>query len=437
MKLSAPFSPDLQPSSEPASQPADERQTAERQTALQGSAERLPVGGLSAALERQRRQLEFENTLEAHAGALDIERLVGTLPGNRTPVGQALRRDLRKNGRYVRLSRPLGHAALTWESQFPPGPGGRGWQVARLVTALGWLERLSGVRLPVGGQQDQPLTLGPGEVTLLLPAASGGLLLAEREGQLFQFLPFPDGDWHLLASVADLQTGPVAQVDEGRLGLERLPEVWSGLSSARRRERARRLRLLALLVVVALFVLVGRLLTHSGLWLLIGPALVLTLLLAVVLERRFAQWVHQGAALNQGSRRAGAVSEILFPVPPAGVASPLGSDLHMSERPFQAAQYERLLSPETQTRLATLRTELGRARSTLSPDATDSLASDLAGLLEDRFSFPHPDRALDALLEGQMATLKARLNERLDLERQRARELAAQRLRRETVDPHF
>ena len=101
---------------------------------------------------------------------------------------------------------------------------------------------------------------------------------------------------------------------------------------------------------------------------------------------------------------------------------------------FTLSSRERILR---EARLATLRTELGRARSTLSPDATDSLASDLAGLLEDRFSFPHPDRALDALLEGQMATLKARLNERLDLERQRARELAAQRLRRETVDPHF
>ncbi|MGY2895350.1 hypothetical protein [Deinococcus sp. UYEF24] len=429
----APFTSDLSPSSRPLDRPAN--------------------GSLDAALERQRRQHDFENTLEDHAGPLDIERLVGTLPGSRTPVGQALKRDLRRNGRYVRLSRPLGHAALTWDAQTShgigsQGPGARGWQASRLVTALGWLERLSGVRLPAGRQNDKALTLGPGEVTLLLPASSGGLnvnaglLLAEREGQLFQYLPVPDGRWYLLESVTDLRTEQVAMIDEGRLGLERLPTVWSTLSSARRQERARRLRVASLLLVLTLFVLIGRLLTHSGLWLLVGPALVVTLLLAAMLEQRFSQWVRHGAALRQN----GPALELLFPE--AGSAAPSSaSGLHADGRPFQPthfqpapfqlAQHERLLSPGTLARLTALRAELNRARSTFSPDLTVTLTSDLTGLLEDRFSYPHPDPALDALLDGQMATLSARLSERLDLERQRARELAAGRLRRETVDPHF
>ena len=401
--------------------------------------------GLGAALERQRQQHEFEHTLEPHAGALDIERLVGTLHGSRTPVGQALKRDLRRTGRYVRLGRPLGHSALTWEAQTSQGPGARRWQASRLVTALGWLERLSGVRLPAGRPEDQTLTLGPGEVTLLLPASSGGvnvnggLLLAEREGQLFQYLPVSGGRWHLLESVTDLQTEQVAVIDEDQLGLERLPEVWSTLSSASRQERARRLRLVSLFLVLTLFVLIGRLLTHSGLWLLVGPALVMALLLAVTLERRFAPWVRHGAAL----RGSGPAPELLFPdrVTSAPVSGP-----RAGERPFPPtgvthAQHERLLSPQTQARLAALRTELDRAAFspdfTPTPDLTLTLRSDLAGLLEDRFSYPHPDPALDALLDGQLATLKVRLDDRLSLERQRARELAAQRLRREPVDPHF
>ena len=437
MKLS-PFSSDLSP--------------------VSVSAERSPVGGLDAALERQRRQHEFERTLETHAGALDIERLLGHLPGSRTPVGQALKRDLSRNGRYVRLSRPLGHAALTLDAQTPQGPDSRGagarrWQASRLVTALGWLERLSGVRLPAGRQDCKALTLGPGEVTLLLPASSGGLnvnsglLLAEREGQVFQYLPVPDGRWRLLESVADLQTERAALIDEGRLGLERLPVVWSTLSSARRQERARQLRTLSLLLALTLLVLVGRLLTHSGLWLLIGPALVMTLLLAALLEQKFALWVRHGAAFRRGEPAL----DVLFPGLGKAASVPVGG-LGTDERPFpatqvqsaqvqsaqyQPAQYERLLSPGTLARLATLRTELDRARSAFSPDPTLSLTSDLTGLLEDRFSYPHFDPALDALLEGQMATLSARLNERLELERQRAREHAAQRLRRETVDPHF
>jgi hypothetical protein len=428
MKLSAPYSAEHAPSSGPLDR-----------TATEGP----PAGGLNAALERQRWQEDFDHTVEAHAGALDLERLVETLPGGRSPVGQALRRDLRRNGRYVRLNRPLGHAALTWDARFSPGPDPRRSRAARLLTALGWLERLSGVRLPAGRQNEQPLTLGPGEVTLLLPVASprptggAGLLLAEREGQVFQYLPVPDGRWQLLESVSDLQTEPVAQVDEGRLGLERLPQLWSTLSSARRQERARRLRVLSLLLVLALFVVIGRLLTHGGLWLLIGPALVLTILLAVTVERRFALWVRLGPALSRGAGGS-SVSGLLFPASGESEAAPVSPNgWSANERPFPLAQYERLLSAETRTRLAALRAELSTAHATLGAIPTDSLTSDLNGLLEDRFSYPHSDPALDALLDGQMATLQTRMNERLDLERQRARELAAQRLRRETVDSHF
>ncbi|WP_424952632.1 hypothetical protein [Deinococcus sp.] len=390
-----------------------------------------PAGDLAPALERQRRRRELGDVLETHAGALDIERLVSRLPDGQAEAGRALRRSLRQHGRYVRLGRPLGLAALTWKEQTggwsPSRPGlvtrlpVTALSVTRLVPVLGWLERLSGVRFPAQPAGQEP-TLAPGQVALLLPDPSGGLLLAERDGRLFQYLSTPTstGRWNVLDSVAAFQTGEGAQVSEQALGLERAPLAWNTLSSARRGERARLVRGLILLVLGAMLALIFSFLTHGGLWLLIGPALILTLLLALSLERRFSVWVNQGAA-----RRS----------PEAGRDSGPAARSAQALSPFTSpAQQERLLSPETRARLAALRSRLA---SQPEQALADPLLADLDGLLQDRLGYPHPDAALDALLEGQMEALSTRLEARLTLERQRARELAAERLRREPVDPHF
>lgn len=389
-------------------------------------------GTLDAALARQRRQQEVRRLQDEHAGALDIERLIARLPGGGSDAGLTLRRNLRQHGRYVRLSRPLGHAALTWASQLDesrPGAGRasvwQGWPTTRLAPVLngrvaGLLERLAGVRVP-GNTGGEALTLEPGRAALLLPASSGALLLAEHEGQVFQFLPsgVDAGRWTLLEDASAFRTGQEAMLDEGSLGLERQPLAWTQLSSARRRERARRVRTLVVSLVLVLTVLLLRVLTHGGLWLLIGPAMLLLLFAAWSLERRFTVWVQQGSA-----QRHLPDDRSDFPVLGAQVAT-------------VSAEHERLLSAQTQGRLETLRRALTRAAAVGGSHLTAAVAADLNGLLEDRFSYPAPDAALDTLLEGQIEALQRRLDERLGLERQRARELAAERLRRETIDPHF
>jgi len=389
------------------------------------------TGALDAALARQRRQQEIQRLQDEHAGALDIERLIARMPEGSSAAGQTLRRNLRQHGRYVRLGRPLGHAALTWATQLDAGrttgrpPVWPGWPTARLAPVLnsrvaGLLERLAGVRIP-GSGDGQALTLEPGRAALLLPASSGGLLLAEHEGQVFQFLPSGAGagQWHLLDDASTFQSGPVAMLDEHDYGLERQPLAWTQLSSARRRERARRVRLMVVALLLVLTVLLGRLLTHDGLWLLIGPGLILLLIAGWSLERRASVWVRQGSALRSFSDDLTEAPVLPFQV---GAVS---------------AQHEHLLSAQTRERLEALRRALTRAGALGGSHLTAAVAADLSGLLEDRFSYPAPDAALDTLLEGQIEALQRRLDERLGLEQQRARELAAERLRRETIDPHF
>lgn len=377
---------------------------------------------LDAALERQRWQQELERTQADHVGALDIERLAGRLPDSRGEAGRRVRRAIRQDGRYVRLTRPLGQSPRTWEEQT---------LLPRLRLPLDWLERLSGLRLPEPGRQAPSLMLEAGQPALLLPTVSGPLLLAERRGQLYQYLRPPGdaglsaaGSWQLLDRLAALQTGPGSSADEQLLGLERLPEVWGQLSSARRQERARRVRGLVLAAALLLLWLLGTVLGHAGLSLLFGPVVIAVLLLAASLDRRSAAWVQHGPALRQAPERG-----TLAP------AFPAPSSLRPAPR-------EQLLSAATRARLAALREVLAQAQTREGPDLGAPVLSgpvldDLGRLLEDRFSYPHPDRALDSLLEGQISALEGRLRHRLDLEEQRARALAAERLSREPVDPSF
>ncbi|MFC4454065.1 hypothetical protein [Deinococcus sonorensis] len=361
---------------------------------------------MQRALDQQRRRQAVEVHLASHRGTLDLERLIRRFPDHGSPAGRQLSRVVRQQGQYVQLSRTLGHGP----AQSP---------ALRLWPPLAWLERRVVGVLPFTLTAGTP-AVRAGQSALLLPWPGGGLLLAEHGGRVHQFMHDPqlEGRWQPLEYASDLQTGPEAQADPQVLGLEPLPASWRQLTSARRAERVLRARLVTAAVFVALLLLLQALLIHAGLSSHLGLLPILAALLTVPVQRTLARW-------------AGALPKGLDASLPAGSQSAL-------ER-FRPApdQRERLLSPDCRAVLASVRTALEQAERRFGTELVGPLRLELAGLLDDRFLYLRPDVALDAQLQQRLTALTTRLQQRTALADVRARDLAAERLRRDAVDPHF